>query len=142
MIRVPTEVVKQRSQATRESGKNIIEKTFRQEGIRGFYRGYFSTVIREVPFSLIQFPLWELFKRTLDSYQGYPSKPWQSMFCGALAGGIAGSLTTPLDVAKTRIILSKKDSKEASGNIIYVITQIFKHEGVKGYDLRRKKSIY
>jgi solute carrier family 25 S-adenosylmethionine transporter 26 len=29
------------------------------EGLRGFYRGYWSMIAREIPFSFIQFPLWE-----------------------------------------------------------------------------------
>ena len=32
------------------------------QGFSGFYRGYFSTVMREIPFSVIQFSLWEYFK--------------------------------------------------------------------------------
>ena len=29
------------------------------EGLAGFYRGYWSMIAREIPFSFIQFPLWE-----------------------------------------------------------------------------------
>lgn len=35
------------------------------QGARGFYRGYFTTVMREIPFSFIQYPLWEYFKVVL-----------------------------------------------------------------------------
>lgn len=33
--------------------------------------------------------------------------PLQSAMCGSVAGGLAAAVTTPLDVAKTRIILSQ-----------------------------------
>lgn len=32
---------------------------------------------------------------------------WQSAMCGFCAGGIAAFVTTPLDVAKTRIMLAE-----------------------------------
>uniref|UniRef100_A0A8C6VYD5 Mitochondrial S-adenosylmethionine carrier protein n=1 Tax=Nothobranchius furzeri TaxID=105023 RepID=A0A8C6VYD5_NOTFU len=63
LIRVPTEVVKQRTQACPSSATyNILLTTLREEGVGGLYRGYFSTVLREIPFSLVQFPLWEYLK--------------------------------------------------------------------------------
>lgn len=66
LVRVPTEVVKQRYQA------NLVEKhrslagnlshIFAKEGLLGFYRGFGSTILREIPFSLVQFPLYEWLK--------------------------------------------------------------------------------
>ena len=32
------------------------------QGVRGLYRGYFTTISREIPFSFIQYPVWEYFK--------------------------------------------------------------------------------
>ncbi|MEQ2217180.1 hypothetical protein XENOCAPTIV_027657 [Xenoophorus captivus] len=48
LIRVPTEVVKQRTQASPSSTTyNMLLATLREEGVRGLYRGYGSTVLRE-----------------------------------------------------------------------------------------------
>ncbi|XP_039858818.1 S-adenosylmethionine mitochondrial carrier protein isoform X3 [Simochromis diagramma] len=108
MIRVPTEVVKQRAQASLSSSTyNILLATLREEGVRGLYRGYGSTVLREIPFSLVQFPLWEYLKTLWSSRQGHTLYSWQSAVCGAVAGAVAAFVTTPLDVAKTRIMLAK-----------------------------------
>ena len=49
IVRVPTEVVKQRMQTKQYATTLSALKTiFNQEGLMGFYRGYFSTVAREV----------------------------------------------------------------------------------------------
>ena len=144
LVRVPTEIVKQRRQAGAGShGLAIVRSTISSEvptttcfllfvflfrsifcqGVLGLYRGYFTTLAREIPFSLIQFPLWEFLKKQLATvtgqvlgihspplqnldYQEAPM-PWQASLCGAVAGGFSAAVTTPLDVAKTRIMLAK-----------------------------------
>uniref|UniRef100_A0A8C5D519 Mitochondrial S-adenosylmethionine carrier protein n=1 Tax=Gouania willdenowi TaxID=441366 RepID=A0A8C5D519_GOUWI len=51
LIRVPTEVIKQRTQASPSSStRSVLLATLREEGVRGLYRGYGSTVLREVGF--------------------------------------------------------------------------------------------
>lgn len=41
---------------------NLNQLFYVSQGFPGFYRGFFSTVLREVPFSFLQFPMWEFFK--------------------------------------------------------------------------------
>ena len=53
-------------------------------GPSGLYRGYLTTVLREIPFSLIQFPLWEWLKRSWSNRQQRRVDPLQSAACGAL----------------------------------------------------------
>jgi solute carrier family 25 S-adenosylmethionine transporter 26 len=78
------------------------------KGIRGFYRAYLTTIFREIPFASIQMPLWELLKGYVKMHsENNICDPWKSAVCGAVSGGIAAAVTTPLDVVKTRIILSK-----------------------------------
>ncbi|CAC5418307.1 SLC25A26 [Mytilus coruscus] len=133
LIRVPVEVIKQRAQVfTNTSSYSVLRNTLQSEGFRGLYRGYLSTVIREVPFSFMQFPMWEYFKILWSREQGKPVDPWQSSICGAVAGSIASGITIPLDVAKTRIMLAEKNSALASGNIPHAIKIIFLEKGVKG----------
>ncbi|KAE8612595.1 hypothetical protein XENTR_v10012907 [Xenopus tropicalis] len=48
LIRVPSEVIKQRAQVSPSSTTyQMLSATLRQEGIKGLYRGYKSTVLRE-----------------------------------------------------------------------------------------------
>lgn len=114
-VRVPAEVIKQRTQTglTNSSYNTllILLKNKNGEGIlRNLYRGYNTTIMREIPFTCIQFPLYEFFKKKWASYQNNSNilKPWQGAICGSIAGGIAAALTTPLDFIKTRLMLSDK----------------------------------
>ncbi|XP_061584290.1 mitochondrial S-adenosylmethionine carrier protein, partial [Cololabis saira] len=133
LIRVPTEVVKQRTQACPSSSTyNMLLATLREEGARGLYRGYWSTVLREIPFSLVQFPLWEYLKTLWSWKQGHTLHSWQSAVCGAFAGAVAAFVTTPLDVAKTRIMLAKAGTATASGNIPLVLYDVWRSRGLSG----------
>ncbi|XP_054136960.1 S-adenosylmethionine mitochondrial carrier protein [Melozone crissalis] len=133
LIRVPSEVVKQRAQVSPSSSTlRILSHTLYHEGIQGLYRGYKSTVLREIPFSLVQFPLWESLKDLWSWKQGHVVDSWQSAVCGAFAGGFAAAVTTPLDVAKTRIMLAKAGSSNARGNVLAALGGIWRTEGLPG----------
>nr|XP_056717927.1 mitochondrial S-adenosylmethionine carrier protein [Euleptes europaea] len=133
LIRVPSEVVKQRAQVSPSSSTlRILSNTLCEEGILGLYRGYKSTVLREIPFSLVQFPLWESLKDLWSWKQGHVVDSWQSAVCGAFAGGFAAAVTTPLDVAKTRIMLAKAGSRNATGNVLPALCGVWRTQGIPG----------
>lgn len=132
LIRVPVEVVKQRAQATRVATRQVLAATLQREGIWGLYRGFKSTIAREIPFSFVQFPLWELLKDRWAIHQGHEVDSWQAATCGAVAGGVAAAVTTPLDVAKTRIMLAKAGTNTAEGNITAVLLGIWRIQGLSG----------
>ncbi|XP_055994768.1 mitochondrial S-adenosylmethionine carrier protein isoform X1 [Sorex fumeus] len=133
LIRVPSEIVKQRAQVSASSRTfKIFSDILYEEGIQGLYRGYKSTVLREIPFSLVQFPLWESLKALWSWRQDRAVDSWQSAVCGAFAGGFAAAVTTPLDVAKTRIMLAKAGSSTASGNVLSALHGVWQTQGLSG----------
>lgn len=135
LIRVPVEIAKQRRQAllvkSGTTSLQVLHQAFKQEGlINGVYRGFGTTIMREVPFSFIQFPLWEFLKVQWEPTTGLPLTPISVALCGAISGGIAAGLTTPLDVIKTRIMLAEAGSKNTS--IPKLIKSIYRDKGIKG----------
>ena len=118
-VRVPVEVVKQRRQAgVLCSSLAVAKKALKRDGLPGLYRGGLATLAREVPFSLIQFPLWELFKAEVVKHEGRCTTPTESALCGALGGIVAAAMTTPLDVVKTRMMLNT-DSREKASSVFF-----------------------
>lgn len=131
--RVPTEVVKVRSQTTQGKSNIVIAREIiLKEGPFGLYRGFISTVIRDTPFSAIQLPIWEWFKRRHFNKYNSVANIYQSAFYGSLAGGVAAFVTTPLDVAKTRIMLANESDPLASGRIRDALRVIWSETGYRG----------
>lgn len=129
LIRVPVEVIKQRRQVDSSTRSlDVLKRTLGREGFKGLYRGYLTTVLREIPFSLIQFPLWEWLKIKFKAKEA-----WQSGLCGAVAGGTSAAITTPLDVAKTRIMLAEHGSLLATKqDTLLAIKVVFRQSGLRG----------
>ena len=116
-VRVPTEVVKQRAQALQAgSSMGVLRYILGQRaqiGVVGvwreMYRGWGITVMREVPFTVIQFPLWEGLKKWRQRKTGNEGvTATESAVFGSVSGAVAAGVTTPLDVLKTRMMLSRE----------------------------------
>lgn len=118
-VRVPTEVVKQRAQASQHpSSLSALQHILKQRHTHGLvhvwrelYRGWSITIIREVPFTVIQFPLWEALKRWRLNSTGRANEQVSGLeggLLGSVAGAVAAGITTPLDVLKTRMMLAKE----------------------------------
>lgn len=92
---------------------------------RELYRGWSITVMREVPFTVIQFPLWEGLKRWSAGRDGRTTATAaESAIFGSLSGAVAAGATTPLDVLKTRMMLAKEREPVAG-----MVARILKEEG-------------
>lgn len=96
---------------TVDAAKTII----RREGFSALFYGYKATIFRDLPFSALQFTFYEQgqtwarqWKKSRDI--GLPLE----LLTGAAAGGLAGVITCPLDVVKTRIQTQVHSSAEGS----------------------------
>ncbi|CAG8057743.1 unnamed protein product [Penicillium nalgiovense] len=142
-VRVPTEVIKQRAQAGLFGGSSLlalkdilslrhaaptstttttstpVAKRGYSQVFRELYRGAGITIAREIPFTVLQFTMWESMKEaygkrylrtaeTASSIAETQIPASTSAMFGSVAGAIAAGLTTPLDVIKTRVMLARR----------------------------------
>lgn len=116
IVYVPSEVLKTRLQlqgrynnpyfnsgynyrSTWDAAKTIA----RTEGFAALYSGYKATIFRDLPFSALQFAFYEQEQRLAhDCVQGDDIGLGLEVLTATSAGGMAGVITCPLDVVKTR----------------------------------------
>ncbi|KKK24548.1 hypothetical protein ARAM_006394 [Aspergillus rambellii] len=161
-VRVPTEVVKQRAQAGLFGGSSLLAfkdilahrhpdpSTGAKRGygqvFRELYRGAGITIAREIPFTVLQFTMWESMKeayaqrvlRAPSEVSGAGVVAAQvpastSAMFGSIAGAIAAGLTTPLDVIKTRVMLARRGEGGKAGVRVKDIVQEISKEGVGAF---------
>ncbi|XP_021856361.2 uncharacterized protein [Spinacia oleracea] len=163
-IYVPCEVIKQRMQVqgTRDSWSTVISNSqsgkipgvqmygyynglfhagrsiWKEQGPKGLYAGYWSTLARDVPFAGLMVMFYEALKDMTD----YGMKKWipdadyqinstlEGLVLGGVAGGLSAYVTTPLDVIKTRLQVQGPDLRYKGW--FHAIHRTWMIEGAKG----------
>jgi solute carrier family 25 (mitochondrial iron transporter), member 28/37 len=107
---------------------------YAHEGLGAFYVSYPTTLTMTVPFTAVQFSVYEQMKKFLNPSGSY--SPITHVTAGGLAGAIAAGVTTPLDVAKTllqtRGTTDDKDIRNARG-MKDAFRIIWQRDGFKGF---------
>lgn len=122
------------------------------------WRGYIALVARDLPFTALQFPVFEYLKKILIAWRSGQKggEPVTGVFerakISAASAGIAGSaaawVTTPFDVVKTRMMLEAgaKSQDEHPGrgsgagqrgdvtrrSAYQIFKEVFRNEGIRG----------
>lgn len=131
LVRVPTEVVKQRMQAGMHSSitEAVVNIIKHDGGFPGMFKGFGITLMREIPFAFIQFPLYEFGKSCISHFAGgRDTHAYEGAVCGSLSGAFAAAATTPLDVLKTRLMLGV----DAAGVPYTSLTDTFRRVRAEG----------
>ena len=128
LIRAPFEVIKQQMQlgfykSMQEGFSSVLQK----QGLSGLYTGLQSLILREIPFDVTQFLVYEWLK--YSDYGGVQQSLASTLLSGALAGGCAAFITTPIDVVKTRLMTQSKDVYKT---VFQSLQLIYKTEGLAG----------
>ena len=88
------------------------------------WRGYASLAGRNLPFTAMQFPMFERLKQGIREHRDrrgltkgtIVESAWITALSAGSAGAVAAVLTTPVDVLKTRVMLSAGDDASSSGS--------------------------
>ncbi|KAL2043569.1 hypothetical protein N7G274_003876 [Stereocaulon virgatum] len=134
LILTPAEVLKQNAQMVSRSkdvpGSNkLFDGNATILALRKFnsptqlWRGYTALAGRNLPFTAMQFPMFEHIRTYIRAYRKRrrlaTGTLWETGTVTAISAGSAGAVaavvTTPIDVVKTRIMLSAADSDQPRG---------------------------
>ncbi|KAL1533482.1 Protein MITOFERRINLIKE 1, chloroplastic [Salvia divinorum] len=140
-IMVPKELITQRMQAGAKGRSwEVLLRILEKDGILGLYAGYSATLLRNLPAGVLSYSSFEYLKAAvLRETKQANLEPYQSVGCGAMAGAISASLTTPLDVVKTRLMTQghgeavNKVSAALYSGVRDTVKQILKEEGWVGF---------
>lgn len=132
-VMVPGEVLKTRLQAgvVKNLGDGIVQ-TLKQEGIGGLFAGYYATLVRDVPYTMLELGLYENIKSAIRIITKKEDlRPNEELAAAAITGGITGFVTTPLDVIKTKLMIQTSTSggQHYSG-VLDALTGIYKTGGL------------
>ncbi|XP_002019542.2 solute carrier family 25 member 40 [Drosophila persimilis] len=138
----PIELVRTKMQAqpmTYAQMMGFVRNVLALQGIWGLWRGLPPTILRDVPFSGIYWPIYEHTKRTFGS-STQPSFGL-SFVSGVLAGSVAALVTTPFDVVKTheqiefgeRVIFTDSPTKDVHKRSTFSwLMAIYRSQGLPG----------
>ena len=132
-ILTPAEVLKQNAQMIGRDGKKSgissswqVLKQFKNNPSR-LFRGYTALASRNLPFTGLQFPVFEHLKKYFLNKRKAQNggKPVDGIFerasitamSASMAGSGAAWITTPIDVVKTRIMLAAGEEVAASAHV-------------------------
>eukprot|EP00285_Hemiselmis_virescens_P012814 CAMPEP_0173400448 /NCGR_PEP_ID=MMETSP1356-20130122/47944_1 /TAXON_ID=77927 ORGANISM="Hemiselmis virescens, Strain PCC157" /NCGR_SAMPLE_ID=MMETSP1356 /ASSEMBLY_ACC=CAM_ASM_000847 /LENGTH=271 /DNA_ID=CAMNT_0014360379 /DNA_START=17 /DNA_END=832 /DNA_ORIENTATION=+ len=111
LVRQPSEIVKVRSQAAvgigAQTGWDAVKGEVksldpRGEGaLKGLFEGYFSNIAYAFPADAAKFVCYDVLKKAVG---GKPKDPLKAAALGAFSSSIAQIFTTPLDLARNRIM--------------------------------------
>ncbi|KAJ8955558.1 hypothetical protein NQ318_001388 [Aromia moschata] len=116
----------------RTSATELAVGLLKQHGILGLYKGTGATMLRDVSFSVIYFPLFatlnDLGPRKKDG--SGEAVFWCSFLAGCTAGSFAALAVNPFDVIKTRLqALTKAEGERSYSGVGNAFVNILRYEG-------------
>jgi len=131
---VPGEVIKCGLQAgVSSSFLGFVSKTFAEEGLGGFFVGYGATLLRDVPYTMLELGLYENIKTLIGTVQKRSSVSQnEELLAAAITGGFTSYVTTPLDTIKTKLMTQTLEGATQYKGIVDACGRIYAAEGMKG----------
>lgn len=139
IVLVPAEVLKTRLQAGAVSSlSGAITSILKTEGIRGLFAGYYATLVRDIPYTMLELGIYENLKVLLQrlrkpssgsSNDNSTANVNDELFAAALTGGVTAFFTTPLDLIKTKLMMQATTGGKYAG-VLDALTSIYLEGGL------------
>ncbi|KAM5138610.1 mitochondrial glutamate carrier 1 [Mantella aurantiaca] len=114
----------------RPTAMAISRELLRSKGIAGLYKGLGATLLRDVPFSIIYFPLFANLNKLGQKTPDEKSPFFVSFLAGCAAGSTAAVAVNPCDVIKTRLqSLQRGVNEDTYSGIVDCARKIWRSEG-------------
>lgn len=113
---VPGELLKQNMQMGHyDSLLGAVHGIYTTSGLPGFFTGYEGVLYRDIPYTMLELGLYDLFKSLIDSRRPDDKQPsaWEEVAAAAATGGITATMTTPIDVVKTKLMVDAEYSGDS-----------------------------
>ncbi|XP_036390639.1 mitochondrial glutamate carrier 1-like [Megalops cyprinoides] len=112
----------------------ITRELLRSKGIAGLYKGLGATLLRDVPFSIIYFPLFANLNNLGRHGAEGPAPFYVSFASGCIAGSTAAVAVNPVDVIKTRLqSLTRGSQEDTYTGVTDCIRKILQREGPSAF---------
>ncbi|KAM3833949.1 solute carrier family 25 member 55a [Diretmus argenteus] len=116
------------------SATQIARELLHTQGIQGLYKGLGATLMRDVPFSMVYFPLFANLNRLGKPSPEEPAPFYWAFLSGCAAGSTAAVLVNPCDVVKTRLqSLNKGTSEEMYSGVVDCVSKLLRKEGPSAF---------
>ncbi|PXF44814.1 S-adenosylmethionine carrier 1, chloroplastic/mitochondrial [Gracilariopsis chorda] len=134
---VPAEVIAKRMQVARlgparnyKSTAHAARSIMKSEGFRGLLSGFWPTMLRDVPYTALQFSFFSFGKDHYRSHIGkHELNDVEATVLGFVVGAIAAILTNPFDVIKTRFMTQSTGSERKYHSILQCFRRLVREEG-------------
>ncbi|RDA96276.1 hypothetical protein CP533_1682 [Ophiocordyceps camponoti-saundersi (nom. inval.)] len=142
LVLAPAEVIKQNAQMMKRSSTSSSIQAFRRLGLSRLFSGYTALVARNLPFTGLQFPIYEHVRARLrrersaggDGPTGLVETGVTAGVSAGVAGATAAFLTTPGDVVKTRIMVTAGQDRHSPRLRSWtVVKAVWTERGVRGF---------
>nr|KAF6467796.1 solute carrier family 25 member 22 [Rousettus aegyptiacus] len=118
----------------RPTATQLARDLLQSRGLAGLYKGLGATLLRDVPFSIVYFPLFANLNQLGQPAPGEKSPFYVSFLAGCVAGSAAAVAVNPCDVVKTRLqSLQRGVNEDTYSGFLDCARKILRHEGPSAF---------
>jgi solute carrier family 25 carnitine/acylcarnitine transporter 20/29 len=123
------------SRSSYQLAKDILAS---RHGVRGLYRGFFATILRQTPSFAAYFPAYYILKEHIGEFYSSSTNNidnnkdslwWSSALAGGLAGCLSWMIIYPIDAVKSRIQSLPVDATAKERSFLRISRNISQNEG-------------